>query len=93
MRARRRDALLYTVRLAGERWRKKVSRYGRDPDITKITKYDMRRGGASLYTYFDYDGLNRLTTHGTKRNPLGIRMARPTELLSDTAAGPTGCGR
>ena len=39
-------------------------------NITQITEYDMRRGGAYLYTYFDYDDLNRLSAHRTKRNPI-----------------------
>jgi YD repeat-containing protein len=38
-------------------------------NITQVTESDTRIGGATLYTYFEYDGLNRMTVHKTKRNP------------------------
>jgi hypothetical protein len=36
-------------------------------NITQLTESDTRQGGAALYTYFDYDALNRLSAHRTKR--------------------------
>lgn len=37
-------------------------------NITQVTESDTRTGGATLYTYFEYDALNRLVVHKTKKN-------------------------
>jgi hypothetical protein len=42
-------------------------------NITQVTERDTRAGGALLYTYFEYDALNRLSVHKTKLNPATYR--------------------